>query len=95
LFQGPIADALTHVGQIAMLRRMAGAPMKVKVILRQKSLPVAWDGSKLHRTGNLIEGRAAARPPLTAGGTPALRFFGMPALRLLGGGISARLNRVK
>ncbi len=26
LFQGPIADALTHVGQIAMLRRMAGSP---------------------------------------------------------------------
>ena len=25
LFQGPIADALTHVGQLAMLRRMAGA----------------------------------------------------------------------
>jgi len=28
LFQGPIADALTHAGQIAMLRRMAGAPIK-------------------------------------------------------------------
>jgi hypothetical protein len=28
LFQGPIADALTHVGQIAMLRRIAGAPIK-------------------------------------------------------------------
>jgi hypothetical protein len=28
LFQGPIADALTHVGQIAMLRRMAGFAMK-------------------------------------------------------------------
>lgn len=28
LFQGPIADALTHVGQIAMLRRLAGAPMR-------------------------------------------------------------------
>ncbi len=28
LFQGPVADALTHVGQIAMLRRMAGCPMK-------------------------------------------------------------------
>ena len=28
LFQGPIADALTHVGQIAMLRRMSGAPMR-------------------------------------------------------------------
>jgi hypothetical protein len=25
LFQGPIADAFTHVGQIAMLRRLAGA----------------------------------------------------------------------
>jgi hypothetical protein len=28
LFQAPIADALTHVGQIAMLRRLAGAPVK-------------------------------------------------------------------
>lgn len=28
LFQGPVADALTHVGQIAMLRRLAGCPMK-------------------------------------------------------------------
>jgi hypothetical protein len=27
LFQGPIADALTHVGQIAMLRRLAGGPI--------------------------------------------------------------------
>jgi hypothetical protein len=28
LFQAPIADALTHIGQIAMLRRMARVPMK-------------------------------------------------------------------
>jgi len=28
LFQGPVADALTHVGQIAILRRLAAAPMK-------------------------------------------------------------------
>jgi hypothetical protein len=28
LFQGPVADALTHVGQIAMLRRIAGAPIR-------------------------------------------------------------------
>src|SRR5260370_5151359 len=28
IFQGPIADALTHVGQIAMLRRIAGEPIK-------------------------------------------------------------------
>jgi hypothetical protein len=28
IFQGPVADALTHVGQIAMLRRMAGTPVR-------------------------------------------------------------------
>jgi len=28
LFQGPVADALTHIGQIAMLRRLAGTPVK-------------------------------------------------------------------
>jgi hypothetical protein len=28
LFQGPIADAFTHVGQIALLRRMAGGPVR-------------------------------------------------------------------
>ena len=28
LFQGPVADALTHVGQISILRRLAGAPVK-------------------------------------------------------------------
>jgi hypothetical protein len=30
LFQGPVADALTHTGQLAMLRRMASAPMKAE-----------------------------------------------------------------
>jgi hypothetical protein len=28
IFQAPIADALTHVGQIALLRRLAGAPVR-------------------------------------------------------------------
>jgi len=28
LFQGPVADALTHIGQIGMLRRLAGSPVK-------------------------------------------------------------------
>ena len=36
LFQGPIADALTHVGQIAMLRRMAGAPIRGENYFRAK-----------------------------------------------------------
>ena len=30
LFQGPIADALTHVGQIALMRRLAGAAIKAE-----------------------------------------------------------------
>jgi len=30
LFQGPIADALTHVGQICMLRRLAGQPVRAE-----------------------------------------------------------------
>jgi hypothetical protein len=28
LFQGPVADVLTHIGQIAMLRRLAESPTK-------------------------------------------------------------------
>jgi hypothetical protein len=28
IFQGPIADALTHVGQLTMLRRLSGAVMR-------------------------------------------------------------------
>jgi hypothetical protein len=28
LLQGPIADVLTHVGQLAMLRRLAGSPIQ-------------------------------------------------------------------
>jgi hypothetical protein len=30
LFQAPISDALTHIGQIAMLRRLAGAPIRAE-----------------------------------------------------------------
>jgi hypothetical protein len=30
LFQGPIADSLTHIGQIAMLRRLADAPVRAE-----------------------------------------------------------------
>jgi hypothetical protein len=28
LFQGPVADALSHVGQLALLRRAAGQPIR-------------------------------------------------------------------
>jgi len=36
IFAGPIADALTHTGQIAMLRRMAGAPIRGENYYRAK-----------------------------------------------------------
>lgn len=28
LFQGPVADALAHIGQLAMLRRLSGSPIR-------------------------------------------------------------------
>jgi hypothetical protein len=34
LFQGPVADALAHVGQIAILRRLASAPIKPENYLK-------------------------------------------------------------
>jgi hypothetical protein len=36
VFQGPVADALTHVGQINMLRRMAGSPVRGENYARAK-----------------------------------------------------------
>ncbi|HEV2488204.1 MAG TPA: hypothetical protein VGT03_00220 [Candidatus Acidoferrales bacterium] len=39
LFQGPVADALTHVGQIAMLRRLAGSPVKGENYFRAEIVP--------------------------------------------------------
>jgi hypothetical protein len=37
--QGPIADALTHVGQIVMLRRAAGAPVQVESYFTAEIVP--------------------------------------------------------
>jgi len=36
LFQGPIADSLTHIGQIAMLRRLADSPIKGEKYVKAK-----------------------------------------------------------
>jgi hypothetical protein len=36
LFQGPIADAFTHVGQLTILRRVAGTPIKGENYSRAK-----------------------------------------------------------
>ena len=34
LIQGPVADALTHVGQLAMLRNLSGAPVRPENFVR-------------------------------------------------------------
>jgi hypothetical protein len=39
LFQGAIADSLAHVGQLAMLRRLAGAKMKSENYSRAEIVP--------------------------------------------------------
>jgi len=39
LFQGAIADALTHIGQLAMLRRLAGTRMKSENYSRAEIVP--------------------------------------------------------
>jgi hypothetical protein len=34
LLQGPLADAMTHAGQLALLRRLAGAPISAENFFR-------------------------------------------------------------
>ena len=47
--QGPIGDALTHVGQIVMLRRMAGKPVRAEGYF----------------TAEIVAGQGRAQNPLT------------------------------
>jgi hypothetical protein len=51
MFQGPIADALTHIGQIAMLRRLAGAPIRGENYMRAEIVAgrVGPEQSRPHR----------------------------------------------
>lgn len=39
LIQGPIGDALTHVGQIVMLRRLAGSPVRAESYFNADIVP--------------------------------------------------------
>jgi hypothetical protein len=39
LIQGPIGDALTHVGQIMMLRRVAGSPARTESYFTAEIIP--------------------------------------------------------
>jgi len=61
LIQGPLADALTHVGQLAMLRGMAGSPVRPesyaraeivvgRVGIQQAAARAEFDGDASART---------------------------------------------
>jgi hypothetical protein len=39
LTQGPVADALTHIGQIVILRRAAGAPVRTEPYFTAEIIP--------------------------------------------------------
>lgn len=51
IIQGPIADALTHVGQIVMLRRAAGIPVRVESYFTAEIVPGEFEKVFL-RTNN-------------------------------------------
>src|SRR5262245_13351729 len=38
-YQGPFADSLTHIGQLTMLRRLSGAPMKGEAYFYAEIVP--------------------------------------------------------
>ena len=60
LIQGPLADALTHVGQIALLRGMAGTPIKPESYARA-DIVVGRVGREQSPPGREFEGDASTR----------------------------------
>ena len=52
LFQGPLADAFTHTGQLAMMRRLAGIRMKGENTTSRRFPLEQWDLPKQRRAGN-------------------------------------------
>jgi hypothetical protein len=61
IFQGPIADALTHVGQLAMLRRLAGAPVRPESYGRAQ-IAVGRVGRDQSAERREFDGDASKRP---------------------------------
>ena len=60
LIQGPLADALTHVGQLAMLRGAAGAPVRPESYARAQII-VGRVGMDQAPPGREFDGDASAR----------------------------------
>ncbi len=61
LFQGPIADALTHIGQLAMLRGAAGAAVKPESYARAE-IAVGRVGTEQSVTRKEFDGDASGLP---------------------------------
>lgn len=61
LIQGPLADALTHVGQLAMLRGMAGAPVKPESYARA-DIVIGRVGMEQTPARAEFDGDASVRP---------------------------------
>ena len=49
IFRGPIADSLNHIGQIAMLRRLHGSPIRVRTTSEPRSRPAASAATRRSR----------------------------------------------
>jgi hypothetical protein len=60
LIQGPLADALTHVGQLAMLRGLAGAPVRPESYARA-TIVAGRVGLEQAPPGQEFDGDASAR----------------------------------
>jgi hypothetical protein len=60
LIQGALADALTHVGQLAMLRGMAGMPVRPESYARAE-IVAGRVGLEQARPGREFDGDASAR----------------------------------
>lgn len=60
IFQGPIADALTHVGQIALLRGMAGAAVRPESYARAE-ISIGRVGIDQSDTRREFDGDASVR----------------------------------
>lgn len=62
IFQGPVADALTHVGQIALLRRFAGSPVRPESFARA-GIAAGQTGPAQPAPRAEFDGDASARVP--------------------------------
>jgi len=59
IFQGPVADALTHIGQLAMLRGMAGTPVRPESYARAE-IKVGVVGTEQSSRRTEFDGDASA-----------------------------------